>query len=251
MYNDILSNLIINEIYSALTVYTEKGKKSKRLCRKNWAMLMKYEGETTYFANGKSYISNANNIILLPKGCSYEWNCNEAGHFITVEFESGITCEDVLSCPVKNGGKILNLLKDIEYKRMTKPPMYNIENICNIYSILLLLEQNSKKYVSHRKTDKIAPALEYIAKNYNKKIKNDELAEVCGISCVYFRKIFSEVIGSSPINHVHEIRIQKAKEMLKSDYGNITDIALSLGYSDVYDFSRVFKKIVGVPPSKY
>lgn len=86
---------------------------------------------------------------------------------------------------------------------------------------------------------------------YNKKIKNDELANISGMSTVYFRKLFREVIGISPIAYVHEVRIKKAKDMLRSDYGNITDIALSLGYSDVHDFSSVFKKIVGVSPSKY
>ena len=36
--------------------------------------------------------------------------------------------------------------------------------------------------------------------------------------------------------------IKKAKEMLKSDYGSISEIAESLGYLNIYDFSRIFKK---------
>ena len=58
-------------------------------------------------------------------------------------------------------------------------------------------------------------------------------------------------MGTSPISYVHELRIKKAKEMLKSDYGSITDIAQSLGYLNIYDFSRTFKKYVGISPSKY
>ncbi|MBR3941740.1 MAG: helix-turn-helix transcriptional regulator, partial [Clostridia bacterium] len=53
------------------------------------------------------------------------------------------------------------------------------------------------------------------------------------------------------IAYTHNIRIEKAKEMLKSDYGTISDIAQSVGYPSIYDFSRAFKKHTGISPSKY
>ena len=59
------------------------------------------------------------------------------------------------------------------------------------------------------------------------------------------------MMGISPIAYTKQLRIEKAKEMLKSDYGTLFDIALSLGYSSLYDFSRDFKKYAGVAPSKY
>jgi len=39
--------------------------------------------------------------------------------------------------------------------------------------------------------------------------------------------------------------------MLKSDYGSISDIAVSLGYSNIYEFSRTFKKHTGLSPTEY
>jgi len=100
-------------------------------------------------------------------------------------------------------------------------------------------------------TEKIAPALEYIAKNYTKSITNETLASLTGMSCVYFRKLFTEIMGESPIAYAHALRIKKARQMLKSDHGTISDIAYSLGYSNIFDFSRDFKKHTGIPPSKY
>ena len=93
--------------------------------------------------------------------------------------------------------------------------------------------------------------MEYIEKNYKTNIKNDELASLCRLSVVYFRKLFTEVTGTSPIAYIQETRIKKAKEMLKSDYNSIAEISKSLGYSNIYHFSREFKKHVGIPPSKY
>ena len=252
MNSEVLSDLIVNKVYSVTTMYTEKNTKNHRINRSRWAMVIKYEGETQYTSNGKTYLSNINNPVILPKGCSYEWCCTHSGHFTIIEFESELMCSDIFIFSVKNSEKILRLFKELEYKRTVKKAMYETESIRDTYSILLMLTQGmSKKYSPTEKINLIRPALEYIAKNYNTNIKNDTLANLCDISTVYFRKLFTEIMGTSPISYVHELRIKKAKEMLKSDYGSITDIAESLGYLNIYDFSRTFKKHTGTSPSKY
>lgn len=252
MNSEVLSNLIINKVYSATTMYTEKNTKTKRNNRPCWAIVVKYEGETIYVSQGNSYLSDINNLVILPKGCSYEWYCTHSGHYSIIEFESELVCNEIFTFPVKNSEKLLKLFKELEYKRTLKKPMYEPESIRDAYSILLMLIQFAqKKYLPAKKADKISPALEYIAKNFNKNIKNDVLANLCNMSTVYFRKLFTEIMGTSPISYVHELRIKKAKEMLKSDHGSITDIAQSLGYLNIYDFSRAFKKHTGISPSKY
>ena len=252
MNSEILSDLIITRVYSATTMYTEKNTKTKRNNRQNWAVVIKYEGETTYDCGGKTYLSNTNNLVVLPKGCSYEWCCTHSGHYSIIEFESEMECNDIFTFPINNSEKILKLFKELEYKRTLKKQMYKVESIRDTYSILLMLTQLMRKnYFPVEKINKISPAIEYIAKNYNKNIKNDVLANLCNLSTVYFRKLFSETMGISPIAYVHELRIKKAKEMLKSDYSSITDIAESLGYLNIYDFSRTFKKHTGITPSKY
>ena len=249
---DILSDLIITKVYSATTMYTEKNAKVKRSNRSKWAIVIKYEGKTMYVSKGKSYLSDIHNLVILPKGCSYEWCCTHSGHFSIIEFESELICNDIFSFSVKSSEKILRLFKELEYKRTLRKPMYEPESIRDTYSILLLMIQSvQKKYLPTEKINKISPALEYIAKNYNTNTKNDVLANLCNLSTIYFRKLFTEIMGISPISYAHELRIKKAKEMLKSDHGSITDIAQSLGYLNIYNFSRAFKKYTGISPSKY
>lgn len=143
-------------------------------------------------------------------------------------------------------------MKSIEYEMMSKSPMYEIKSIKDTYSVILTLTENFvSHYINNDKKQKIQPAIDFITKNYNKEIKNDDLAKECNMSTVYFRKLFKEIIGASPIAYTHNLRIEKSKEMLKSDYGSITDIALSLGYNNIYEFSKAFKKHTGVSPSKY
>ncbi len=249
---DILSNLIISKINSVTTMYSEKNTKAKRNNRYCWGIVIKYEGATVYVSKGKTYRSDANHPVILPKGCSYEWNCLASGHYVMIDFECDIVCDEIFRLSVDNSEKILKLFKELEYKRTLRKPMNEMESIRDTYSILLMMTKTiSKKYLSSGKRDKINPALDYIAKNYNQNIKNDDLACLTGLSTVYFRKLFTDVVGISPISYIHSLRIKKSKEMLKSDYGNLTDIAQSLGYLNIYDFSRVFKKYVGISPSKY
>ncbi|MBQ4528493.1 MAG: helix-turn-helix transcriptional regulator [Clostridia bacterium] len=248
----ILSDLIITKVYSATTMYTVKNTKTKRNNRPCWAIVIKYEGETIYTVKNKDYLSDINNFVILPKGCSYDWHCTKSGHFSIIEFESEPVFDDIIALHVKNSEKYLKVFKELEYKRTLKKQMYEIESIRDTYSILLMLIQSvNTKYLPAEKINKIDPALDYIAKNYNHNIKNDVLANLCNLSTVYFRKLFTKTMGTSPIAYVHELRIKKAKEMLKSDYSSITDIAQSLGYLNIYDFSRAFKKYTGISPSKF
>ena len=68
MDTSILSNLIITDFVSATTIFTQKNAKSKKEDRCSWALVIKFEGETEYTCNGKNYISNIDNLMILPRG---------------------------------------------------------------------------------------------------------------------------------------------------------------------------------------
>lgn len=251
MYTELLSNLVITKVCSAATFYTPN-KIKKRNTRNRWGAIIKYEGETRYSSNGKSFLSDLNHIVLLPKGCSYTWECTKAGHFCNIEFECETSHAEPIVFPVKNTDKIFRMFKELERKRMLNNPTAELESIRDVYSILLLLIQSSREsYVPPEKQRKISLIVDYMSEHYSENLTNDALAQLVGISTTYFRRLFTAYMGDSPISYLHRLRIEKAKEMLKSDYGTISYIAQSLGYASIYDFSRDFKRHAGVSPSKY
>lgn len=252
MHHTILSDLTVKKVNSISTMYTEAKGGAGRMNRPLWALIIKYEGETHYISNGKKYISNINNLILLPKGSNYEWSCTKAGHFATIEFECDKTSRDIFSFPVKNGALLLKTVQRMEINRTMKRAAYRLDEMRDLYDLLsALLKAHEQTYIPSEKKQKLLPAIEYIAENYNKHICNDELAAMTGLSTAYFRKLFKEVMGEYPINYIKAIKMKKAQKMLKSDYSSITDIAHSLGYNNVYEFSRDFKKHMGLSPSAY
>ena len=251
MNTNDLSNLIIQKIISVNKILTTAGGNSQRLNRTRWGLLIKYEGETIYTFDGRQFKSNVENIALLPKGSSYEWECTKQGHYIVVEFEANLSCENIFILPNKKSEHILKLFKDLEKIWTLKHKFYKLESINLVYNILTTLLEQFDNYLPSDKKEKIQPALDYIAENYNKPITNNELADLLGISTVYFRKLFSVTMGISPISYIQQLRIKKAKEMLKSDYSKISVISETVGYANIYHFSKMFKQITGYSPAEY
>ena len=58
-------------------------------------------------------------------------------------------------------------------------------------------------------------------------------------------------VGKSPIDYLTNYRVSEACSLLKNTNLSIAEIAVSVGFFDQFYFSRVFKKVKGMPPSKY
>ncbi|MBD2871087.1 AraC family transcriptional regulator [Paenibacillus arenilitoris] len=78
-----------------------------------------------------------------------------------------------------------------------------------------------------------------------------ELAEQTGFSPVYLRRTFAARYGCSPKEYLDQLRNEHAVRRLRFTGDSITDIAKACGYSDLYQFSKAFKKRNGISPSEY
>jgi two-component system response regulator YesN len=97
----------------------------------------------------------------------------------------------------------------------------------------------------------ISKAKNYIEINYKKDISLDDVSRTVDISPYYFSKLFKEETGENFIDYLTNIRIEKAKSLLKNSDLSIKNICVDTGYSDPNYFSRIFKKLVGVTPTEY
>lgn len=105
-------------------------------------------------------------------------------------------------------------------------------------------ESVNKKYV-------VEQIVNYFEDHYNEKISLDQIAENMYLSPFYISKIFKSETGDTPIRHLINIRLEKAKELLQNGWaGSIQEVASSVGYDDAYHFSKLFKKRYGVSPSQ-
>lgn len=105
---------------------------------------------------------------------------------------------------------------------------------------------------SGRYADVILKAKRYIEDNYNNpSVCLHTVAEHVCLSPNHFSTVFSQECGNTFIEYLTEIRISKAKKLLKTTQKRSADIAYEIGFSDPHYFSYIFKKHTGMSPREY
>ena len=87
--------------------------------------------------------------------------------------------------------------------------------------------------------------------NLHQDLSLDTLAHYSELSKFHFAKKFKELTDTAPIQHFINMKMQHACFKLDNTEHTIKQIADSLGYSDPYYFSRLFKKTIGMSPKQY
>lgn len=119
-----------------------------------------------------------------------------------------------------------------------------------IYKLLASICQKQKKRTTKSKYACIRVGIELLEQDSD--LSMSEIAEKSGVSECYFRRLFKEYSGQSPMEFRQHHRIERAKHLLLSDEGySIGEIAQELNFSDIYHFSKTFKKFCGVSPNNY
>lgn len=108
-----------------------------------------------------------------------------------------------------------------------------------------------KSHKEYNNDDSINRCIAYMKKNPNKQMTVEELAEYAGFSESHFSLLFKKKTGQSPLNFSIYLKIQKACHLIEFSDMKIRDIARQLGYEDPFYFSRVFSKVMGMPPSRF
>lgn len=154
---------------------------------------------------------------------------------------------------VKNLESIMYLFERLNeiYSEPTDFLMVEADSILR-YLISLLRKETSENIVHMIKRIKpFEPVLDYLEKNYSKKITLNEMAAMVHLQPTYFSTAFKKVFGLSPVEFVISKKLDKAQNMLFFTDSSIKEIAFEVGFNDEFYFSRIFKKYLGISPAKY
>ena len=122
-----------------------------------------------------------------------------------------------------------SLLEDVSEKMVQKVNNYNNK------SLKLILRK----------------AIDYIHEHYNEPVTLNEVAENIYVSTFYISRMFKKELGKSFVDYLNDVRIEKAKELLRDVKYKTYEVAELVGIADAHYFSKLFKKYSGMTPSEY
>ena len=93
--------------------------------------------------------------------------------------------------------------------------------------------------------------IEYVRAHLDHDIPLADLASVAGMSPHYFTELFRKSTGQTPHQFVLAERVERAKRLLRNPKLTAIDVAILVGFADASHFTKVFRRTVGVTPSRY
>ncbi|HCJ58902.1 MAG TPA: hypothetical protein DHV55_17270 [Clostridiaceae bacterium] len=150
---------------------------------------------------------------------------------------------------------LVNLfLEELKYKQVGHE--FLIENLA------LLLVGNFVRHIKHNLPakphnkpnnlkDSIKKAIDYMNENYAAGVSCTELAQLIRMDKYSFIRIFKSQTNKTPYEYLIELKIEKAKKMLRSSKSTITEISMACGFSSHSHFTSTFKRKTGLSPTEY
>lgn len=216
-------------------------------------------------------------IMILPNTVhSFEVAENEKCEFLHVHFEPELFAHILVKKTSEFSISLSDALSfhsNFYYKQTSNVTLFNLmTSIVSVYQkphsysaisnnlyvaqlMLYVLEQVSKDEPLtpgvHIQNRYISYTLQYIAEHFQEKILIPDIAKKLNISTRYLGKLFSQHMNLTLANYINIYRINQAIQLMSSTDMSLVDIALSIGLNDAQHFSRLFYKIINMPPGKY
>ena len=143
------------------------------------------------------------------------------------------------------------LLNDFEAPREHGMTLISLR----VYQLLLELRQAEFSLADKKtagKTNTVAGrVMEYLTQHAYEDFDSKELSDHVNLNYSYLSAAFRKITGQSIVQSHTKLRMNKAIHLMRSTSMNVSEISEQLGYRNPYYFSRVFKKVLGEPPSAY
>lgn len=201
-----------------------------------------------------SFESREGDLVYHPRGCSLTQVIPERSGIYRIDFsfDTDLPLKGEVVTP-QNPQIIKQLLRTCASEWQTLNKASSVSCMAALNAIYAeFLKAKNAPYLSPLKKHRTDETVAYIDAHIDDQTLGvRQLAAVMCLSESHVRHSFKEVHGITVSEYIHNRRIRLAKNLLEYSGDSITEIAATVGYSNIYYFSNAFKKAVGCSPSEY
>lgn len=149
--------------------------------------------------------------------------------------------------------KFNQIYKSIQNTHKTKGKIWLVANILNMLTHFFEKLQQRSTPVSNwningQDVTSLLTVKDNIEHNWQSTPSNENLAKLAGMSLSKFKRLFKQVFGKSPYQYYLAFKMDKAMELLVEKEYSVSDVGYFIGYSNLSQFSKAFKKYHKVLP---
>ncbi len=229
------------------------------ICRENgrldYQIIYIDKGEGRFLVDGELTDIKSGHVVLIRPGEKNHYEFLKGSHtdYYWIHF-TGKGADELLS-GLKLSGSFFNVGDFYAFKnaiedmgKATASEDFTTESFLSASTYMLLTQISKKIYSKKNPMDKV---LFHMQNENINSMSNSDYAKMCNLSEYHFLRTFKKVTGTTPHKFMAKITVNKAIDLLSDTNLNISEIALSLGFSDSLYFSRFFKKETGASPKNY
>ncbi len=230
--------------------------------RVDYLLLYVVSGRCCAVVNGESVCAGEGMCILFRPGerqeYSYMVNDKTESYWIhftgvgAMEYLTGLRLYDEKCFSVGTSPELIGAINAmVSSKHM--PGSANDRVSDGYLALVLSLFSRAKEFGVEKlkRVSEVSRIVDVMMRRYRENIGVSEYAAMCCLSKSRFEHVFKETTGLSPIGYLFKVRVDAAVRLLENTDMSGAQIASEVGFCDANYFSRVFKKIMGMPPIKY
>lgn len=206
-------------------------------------------GKREYIRDGKRQVFDEHSVVFIPDGTNY-LTCPTCDSEICEGITLLFSIEDSLSKSIPHGIYQINSRPQDTLEKhffelcelCTKMPTQKLRK--KILALELLHGFIAEHLSAAPNSRLIAPALSYLAEHYKENIPVSRYAAVCHLSESYFRRVFSEITGMSPIDYRNKLRFYEARRLYQNGL-SASEIAETIGFCDEGYFLKLYRRSFG------
>jgi AraC-like DNA-binding protein len=227
-------------------------------------LIMVLEGEGTFIQGGQTYTLRKNDLYCLFPQVTHEYYTTENALLRKVFFAfDGKLALPLLERiglgpyrPHLEGGVTDEVLAILEsFFRLVTDKASSHSDLSRLAIFLQLFDALSTNKITRgtlsQSVSWLQKAKDYLEIHYADGITIESVADYVGIDRTHFSKQFNKAFGLSPMKYVQKLRMNEAILLLKQTEYKLAEIAQSVGYPDLFSFSKAFKKHIGQSPAAY